>query len=62
MAVDKKAAAVTLSIYLLLLPLTPFMLLYILFSKNKMFSMKNFLGFIHKVRNGRKQQDIQNSY
>ena len=58
MVVDKKAAAITLSIYLLRAPLVPFMLLFILFSKNKRFSMKKFLGFIHKVRNGREQQDI----
>jgi len=62
MAINKKDAAITIFIYILLLPLIPFMILFILgfsiFSKGKKLSMKKFLGFIHTVRNGKKQQII----
>lgn len=58
MSINKKDAALTILIYILLLPLLPFIFIYLVFfsvfSGNKMISMKNFLGFIHKVRNGRK--------
>lgn len=57
-SINKKDAAITILIYILLLPLLPLMFLYVvffnLFSKNKMFSLRKFLGFIHKIRNGRK--------
>ena len=62
MAINKKDAAITIFIYLLLLPLTPIMLLFTLgfsiFSKNKRLSMRKFLGFIHTVRHGKEQQII----
>ena len=62
MSVNKKDAAITMAAYLVLLPLLPFvfigLIFFSLFSKNKRLSLKNFLGFIHKVKNGRKQQDI----
>lgn len=58
MSINKKDAAITILIYILLLPLLPLMFLYVLFfglfSKNKRFSLRKFLGFIHKARNGRK--------
>lgn len=58
MSINKKDAAITIFIYILLLPLLPLMFLYVLFfglfSKNKRFSLRKFLGFIHKARNGRK--------
>ena len=60
--INKKDAALTLFVYLLLLPLLPFMFLYILglslFGKNKMISLRKFLGFIHTVRNGKQQQIV----
>lgn len=66
MAINKKDAAITILAYILLLPLMPvafvFVVLFSIFSKRKKISLGNFLGFIHKVRNGRKQQDIQNTY
>ena len=58
MSINKKDAAITVFIYILLLPLVPFMfvgvVLFSIFSKSKKISIGNFLGFIHKVRNGRK--------
>ena len=64
MEVNRKDALITLLIYILLLPLAPlillFVLLYSIFSRNKRISIRKFLGFIHTVRNGRKQQIIQN--
>lgn len=58
MTVNKKDALKTIIIYTLLLPLLPLVfigvLLFTLFSKDGMISMKKFLGFIHKARNGRK--------
>ena len=58
MSINKKDAAITVLIYILLLPLVPFMfvgvVLFSIFSKSKKISIGNFLGFIHKVRNGRK--------
>jgi hypothetical protein len=62
MSVNKKDAAITIFIYLMLLPLIPFMILFVIgftaFSKNKRLSMRNFLGFIHVARYGKKQQII----
>lgn len=62
MTVNAKDAAITLFIYFLLLPLLPVMILYViglsLFGKNKMISMRKFLGFIHTVRNGKQQQIV----
>ena len=62
MTVNRKDAAKTILIYLLLLPIVPVMFLFIicfsLFSKSGRINMGNFLGFIHKTRNGRKQQII----
>ena len=62
MAINKKEAATTLLGYLLVLPLLPFMILFMagfsMFSKNKKISMRKFLGFIHTVRHGRQQQII----
>ena len=62
MSINKKDAAITILIYIMLLPLVPFMFLfmlgYALFSKNGMISMRKFLGFIHTVRNGKQQQII----
>ena len=59
MSINKKDAAITIFIYLLLLPLVPFMILFIIgvsiFSKGNRLSMKKFLGFIHTVRHGKKQ-------
>ena len=58
MSINKKDAATTIFIYMLLLPLMPFVMVGVIFhsafSKNKMISFKKFLGFIHKTRNGRK--------
>ena len=63
-SVNIKDALLTMFIYILLLPLVPvvfiFLVFYSLFSKNKKISIRKILGFIHKVRNGRKQQIIQN--
>jgi hypothetical protein len=62
MSINKKDAAITLLIYIMLLPLIPFMILFIIgfsiFSKDGLLSMKKFLGFIHTVRNGKQQQII----
>ena len=62
MSINKKDAAITILIYIMLLPLVPFMLLFLIgfsiFSKNKALSMRKFLGFIHTVRNGKQQQII----
>ena len=62
MTVNKKDAAITIFIYLLLLPLIPFMFLFAIgfsiFSKSKRLSMRKFLGFIHTARHGREQQII----
>ena len=62
MSVNKKDAAITAFIYLLMLPLLPLMFLFVIFhavlSRDKRISMKKFLGFIHNVRNGKKQQII----
>lgn len=62
MSVNKKDAAITIFAYILLLPVIPFMILFLIgfsiFSKGKMISMRKFLGFIHTVRNGKQQQII----
>ena len=62
MSVNKKDAAITIFAYILLLPVIPLMILFLIgfsiFSKKKMISMKKFLGFIHTVRNGKQQQNI----
>ena len=62
MSVNKKDAAITIFAYILLLPVIPLMILFLIgfsiFSKKKMISMKKFLGFIHTVRNGKQQQII----
>ena len=62
MSVNRKDAAITAFIYILLLPLVPVMFLFVtfyaIFSKSGRISMKKFLGFIHNTRNGRKQQII----
>ena len=62
MSLNKKEAATTLFIYLLLLPVLPIVFLYLLFfsifSKNKKISMRKILSFIHTVRNGKQQQII----
>ena len=65
MSVNKKDATLTVFIYLLLLPLVPlmfiFIILYAIFSKDGKISFRKFLGFIHRARNGREQQIIQNT-
>ena len=62
LSINKKDAAITAFIYLLLLPLIPIMFLFVvlfsIFSKDGKISMKKFLGFIHNTRNGKKQQII----
>ena len=62
MSINKKDAALTLLIYILLLPTVPLIFigvfLYSLFSKDGKISLRKILGFIHKTRNGRKQQVI----
>lgn len=62
MTVNKKEAAITIGVYLLLLPLTPLifigLILFSIFSTDKKISMRKFLGFIHKTRNGKEQQII----
>ena len=62
MSINKKDAAITIFIYLLMLPLIPLMFLTVIgvsvFSKDGKISMGKFLGFIHTVRNGRKEQII----
>ena len=62
MSVNKKDAAITIFAYILLLPVIPLMILFLIgfsiFSKKKIISMKKFLGFIHTVRNGKQQQNI----
>jgi hypothetical protein len=66
MSINKKDAAITILAYILLLPVIPivlvFVVLFSIFSKDKKISLGNFLGFIHKVRNDRKQQNIQDTY
>ena len=60
--INKKDAAITLLAYLLLLPLVPFVIVFVLlfsiFSKDGKLSMRKFLGFIHTVRNGREKQIV----
>lgn len=62
LSINKKDAAITAFIYLLLLPLIPIMFLFVIFyaifSRDGKISFKKFLGFIHNTRNGRKQQII----
>lgn len=62
MTVNKKEAAITIGIYLLLLPLTPLifigLLIFSIFSRDKKISMRKFFNFIQKTRNGAKQQII----
>ena len=62
MAINKKDAAITIAIYIMLIPFVPFLivfvLLFALFSSTKKFSMGKFLGFIHTVRNGREKQIV----
>ncbi len=62
MTINKKDAALTLFIYLLLIPFIPLMLIFVvlfsIFSKDGKLSLGKFLGFIHTVRNGRKKQII----
>ena len=62
MAINKKDAALTIFIYILLIPFVPFLIVFVLlfaiFSSSKKFSMGKFLGFIHTVRNGREKQII----
>lgn len=62
MSINKKDAAITIFIYILLLPLIPVMILFLIgfsiFSKDGMISMRKFLGFIHTVRHGKQQQII----
>lgn len=64
MSINKKDAAITIFIYLLLLPFVPLMILFVIgfsiFSGGKRLSMRKFLGFIHTVRHGKKQQIVQN--
>lgn len=62
MSINKKDAVITLFIYILLLPLVPLMIVFVIlhaiFSKDNKISLGNFLRFIHKTRNGRKEQII----
>lgn len=62
MSINKKDAVITLFIYILLLPLVPLMIVFVIlhaiFSKDSKINMGNFLRFIHKTRNGRKEQII----
>lgn len=62
MSINKKDAAIAALAYILTLPLLPLMflftLIYSIFSKNRFISMRKFLGFIHRVRNGRQEQII----
>ena len=62
MSINKKDAALTAFIYLLLTPLIPIMFLFVvgfsIFSKDGKINVSNFLGFIHNTRNGRKQQIV----
>ena len=57
MSINRKDAAKTILIFVLLLPLLPFMFaglaIFSVFSKNKRISIGKFLNFIHKTRNGR---------
>ena len=59
-----KESAYIVFIYLLLLPLVPFMLIatliYTIFSSDRRISVSKFFSFIHTVRNGKKQQIIPN--
>jgi hypothetical protein len=62
MTVNKKDAVIMMFAYLLLLPLLPFVFVFVLlfsiFSKDGRLSMRKFLGFIHTVRNGREKQIV----
>ena len=62
MSINKKEAATITLAYLLLLPLLPIVILYVvlfsIFSRNKKISMRKFFNFIHTVRNGREEQII----
>lgn len=62
MSINKKDAAITLFVYILLLPLVPLMIVFVIlhsiFSKDSKINMGNFLRFIHKTRNGRKEQIV----
>lgn len=62
MSINKKDAAITLFIYILLLPLIPVMIVFVvlhsIFSGDSKINLGNFLRFIHKTRNGRKEQII----
>ena len=62
LGINGKDAVITLFIYLLLLPLIPFMVIFVivraLSGKGRMISMKRFLGFIHTVRHGKQQQIV----
>jgi hypothetical protein len=62
MSINKKDAAIAALAYILTIPLLPLMFLftlfYSIFSKNRFISMRKFLGFIHRVRNGRQEQII----
>jgi hypothetical protein len=57
---------ITFMAYIVLLPFIPFMFMFVflvsVFSKSKKISFSKFLRFVHKVKNGRKQQNIQNTY
>lgn len=62
MSINKKDAAITLFVYILLLPLIPLMIVFVIlhsiFSKDGKINLSNFLTFIHKTRNGRKEQIV----
>ena len=62
MSINKKDAAITIFIYIMLLPLIPLMFLFVvgfsIFSKDGLLSMRKFFNFIHTVRNGKQQQII----
>jgi hypothetical protein len=62
MKINKKDAAITILAYTLVLPLMPIvfvgLLFYSVFSKDKKISIGKILGFIHNIRNGRKEQII----
>jgi hypothetical protein len=57
--INKKDAALTLAIYIMLLPLIPIMflsvILFSIFSKDGKISIRGILNFIHRTRNGKKQ-------
>ena len=58
LSINKADAAKTMLIYAMLLPIMPLVFVgtacYSIFSKKKLISLRKFLGFIHKTRNGRK--------